>query len=639
MRETDHVEVNPCKGSTAPESETAMSKSDTNEPKPKAKPIGETISTDRAWQIGRRIYVHCAYESKLGAQLREIGANWDREQRRLWVGSGKRDKVIPLVQAADARVQAVEDIKKQGRWVRVPYEATEIRAEVKKLDGVFDGDRKAWAMPDEASFTAIKDLLTQRQERIDAEQRAAEEKRQKQRQAEREAERAHAEAQRADRRERLLAESSRIPTGESAEHRVISTRVMNKAIAWSEALPLGKLVELDDGRRGIVVDRKVWFTGSEFASSVCWHAETHDEAHWDFAYTLALVEPTEQENADDAERATTLADAAALHQLVDEVARSDQGQLSGEFSTIPDQQRAGEIRCTYGTVGRHNGGRLILTTAGDLVYQHPGYYDDYQRTQRTLNGGDLVDRARALIERGPRTRVHIDQMYYDYEVIVTTPGAEPETSRDTAATDDSVGPADTSGADQVPEAASAAGRAALELVANALGAEKGLVARLATAVDHNKDTIEEFSDEDRFLSARRGVEVTLVRHDFMLPDGQVITLWAVDDAEWEVYEDADADSTTTVYLDEDEGRARWRGQVAEHQDNPPRAHHPEFDEDDEFSEDDDCPGLDVPHCDQCGTTTAAGGWMAASLGRACDIDCYDAMADAPGDHAIQHHRR
>jgi hypothetical protein len=51
-----------------------------------------------------------------------------------------------------------------------------------------------------------------------------------------------------------------------------------------------------------------------------------------------------------------------------------------------------------------------------------------------------------------------------------------------------------------------------------------------------------------------------------------------------------------------------------------------------------CPGPDVPHCDNCGALApAAGSWMTASLGRACDTSCYDAMADAQGAHSRRHH--
>jgi hypothetical protein len=51
-----------------------------------------------------------------------------------------------------------------------------------------------------------------------------------------------------------------------------------------------------------------------------------------------------------------------------------------------------------------------------------------------------------------------------------------------------------------------------------------------------------------------------------------------------------------------------------------------------------CPTPDVRHCDNCGTTQAPGGWMSASLGQACDVDCYDAMSDQRGRHHLRYHR-
>lgn len=46
------------------------------------------------------------------------------------------------------------------------------------------------------------------------------------------------------------------------------------------------------------------------------------------------------------------------------------------------------------------------------------------------------------------------------------------------------------------------------------------------------------------------------------------------------------------------------------------------------------------HCDNCGSAEPeyGSGWMSASLGTACGIDCFDAMADAQGRHARRYHR-
>ncbi|MFI8201135.1 hypothetical protein ACIF6K_32205 [Streptomyces sp. NPDC085942] len=43
------------------------------------------------------------------------------------------------------------------------------------------------------------------------------------------------------------------------------------------------------------------------------------------------------------------------------------------------------------------------------------------------------------------------------------------------------------------------------------------------------------------------------------------------------------------------------------------------------------------HCDHCGGTDAPGGWMVASLGLACDVDCFTAMSNGPGAHARRYH--
>ncbi|MFH8439349.1 hypothetical protein ACH4A3_29510 [Streptomyces sp. NPDC018007] len=51
-----------------------------------------------------------------------------------------------------------------------------------------------------------------------------------------------------------------------------------------------------------------------------------------------------------------------------------------------------------------------------------------------------------------------------------------------------------------------------------------------------------------------------------------------------------------------------------------------------------CPsGPSVQHCDHCGGTDAPGGWMVASVGLACDVECYTAMSNGPGAHARRYH--
>ncbi len=49
-----------------------------------------------------------------------------------------------------------------------------------------------------------------------------------------------------------------------------------------------------------------------------------------------------------------------------------------------------------------------------------------------------------------------------------------------------------------------------------------------------------------------------------------------------------------------------------------------------------CPGMDVAHCYHCGSPID-GHAMLASTGPACDVECFDAMADAVGRHARRWH--
>ncbi|WP_433635600.1 hypothetical protein [Nocardia sp. CA-120079] len=379
------------------------------------KAIDDGIAIDRAWQIGRRIYVRCSYESILGGQMRQIGANWDRELRRLWVGSGKRARVIEMVRAADERAQQIAQIKATGRAVVIPFEWADIRARAKNAGAIWNENAKTWVFPAETEFDAAYDeisgQLTARRNHEKAEAEATEQRHAEQRQQQRAAEAAAAEEADEARRAQLVAESERTATGEISELRLISTRRMNKATATDLAHPLGALVRLGDGRRGIVIDRQVWFTNDDMASSVCWHPQTHDEAHWDLLHHVAVVEPTAEEQAADAAAAAEHADAAEIHQLVETVSRT--GVITADWNRFDDQ--VGAIRCRYGTTAMNDGGTLIL--AGDrLVFQHPGYYDDYIRTERVSADPDLIARVQAVLAGGTRKRSIVNQTTYSYEV-------------------------------------------------------------------------------------------------------------------------------------------------------------------------------------------------------------------------------
>ena len=132
------------------------------------RPLADDIPIDRAWKIGRRIYIRCGYASSLNAQLREVGAKWDRDVRALWVGTGKAANVLPLIRAQDERVAAITAIKEASRWVAIPYDATEIRDAAKASGAIWDTTSKRWSMPTDESYTSITTWVQQWTEARDA---------------------------------------------------------------------------------------------------------------------------------------------------------------------------------------------------------------------------------------------------------------------------------------------------------------------------------------------------------------------------------------------------------------------------------------------------------------------------------------
>jgi len=381
------------------------------------KPIHDGIPTDRAWQVGRRIYVRCGYKSQINKDMRNIGAKWDPAERALWVGSTKKTQVIEICLAAQQRVDEREAVKAQGRWVEIPRGADDILAVVKELGGVYDPDGKRWAMRSDEDLARVQDMIRQRKEREAAERAARREAEQRIREELRRQGVAEAEAKVRAERERIVAEAGRVATGETAKLREISTQRMTKAIAWKVARKKGDVVKLRDGRRGVIVGIDIWFTGSDIASSVCWHAATHDRAHWDFLYEVAIVEPTQEEVEADAAEAAERADAEQIHTLMEEAARLTGARADDKWTHIPDDQIEGELTSMAGTTSPFSKGRLILTHDGRVYWQHPGYYDDYVRSEGVSDDPELVERVRRLIAAGSRTRYVDGQLPVTYKVV------------------------------------------------------------------------------------------------------------------------------------------------------------------------------------------------------------------------------
>lgn len=363
------------------------------------KPIGPEIPVEVAWQTKRRIYVRSGMKSQLNADLVELGAKWDRDVRARWVGSTKRERVLELVRAAMLRRQAIEDIKALNLWLPIPVAAEDVRAAAKEAGAIFDGDRKAWAFRDTSSLMAVTELRDRWITEVD------EAKRLERAELEREdaelaaAERVRAGVDAAARRAELLA--GRDTTGETDTIVEVSTRRMNKATAEQFARPLGAVVKLHDGRRGVVVSRKIWFSGSEEASSTCWHPETHDQAHWDLRYEVAIVAATPQETAADAAEQAERQDATTVADLVDSIQASP-GPVVDRMTAIPDKERVGTIEVSSGMGTYIPAGTLTLTVDGRVVWQHPGFYDTWDATERILTDPELVAAVRRVLAGGTR---------------------------------------------------------------------------------------------------------------------------------------------------------------------------------------------------------------------------------------------
>jgi hypothetical protein len=360
--------------------------------------ISDTIPTDTAWKTGRRIYIRCGYQSQLNTDLRDVGAKWDPTERALWVGSGKLTTVVPLVEAHLARKTAIVAVKTAAsaanRWVSIPFDATHVRDRAKALGAKWDGTLKRWALPTDEALAEIQGMLATYAAAVEAQKAAR-------RAAEAQARAAAATQDKAATvatQHAAVARAGRTLTGETGRFGEHSTARHNRASAEHAARPVGSIVRLAKGR-AIITGVKVWFTGEDLASSTCWHADTHDEAHWDWSYEVAYVEPTDAETAADEATAANRADEAELGAVFAEMQhadRTDAGEQDGWSAvTGPTIQRWG------GSITPFDDGRIIL--AGDrVVLQHPGYYDDYRRSERASTDPALTTRVRDLIQRGPR---------------------------------------------------------------------------------------------------------------------------------------------------------------------------------------------------------------------------------------------
>lgn len=377
------------------------------------KPVADDVPLSRAWQEGRRIYIRCGKWTELDCQLVELRARWDPEKRARWVGTQRRDTVLPLIRDAEFRRRAMQE-PWTVEWLSIPYHMKDVREKAKELGAVWNRDRREWAFPSKKDQLEISRLISARRIQEDeAQKRARQAELRREWEAVRRHEQKEKERREQEKRAEIIRNSGRTPTGEETTLKVVSTKKMNKAQALAQGHEIGSVVKLSDGRRGIVVAKRAWFTDEEAASSVCWHDQTHDEAHWDIDHTVLLVEPTEEELTQDAREREAAEDAAELHQLAKSAAHWD---ASPEDQWHDVKNHLGRIECFYGSVVQeHNNGSLYLLGEA-VVYRHPGYYDSYCPVERVSRDPQVIEQMRRLLEQGPRTRYLDTQTTYKYVV-------------------------------------------------------------------------------------------------------------------------------------------------------------------------------------------------------------------------------
>ena len=264
-----------------------------------------------------------------------------------------------------------------------------IRDRAKALGARWDGGSEMWAMPTPEAHAEVTAAVTAFH---DAEQTAKATTRAAAKAVAAEI----AQEDSATAAARAIVKSGRTPAGEDGRFGEHSTQRYNRASAEAAARHLGSVVSLSKGR-AVITGVRVWFTGEEMASSICWHADTHDEAHWDWSYTVTYVEPTAAEVAADEEALARAADEAEIGAVFAEAQKADRTEAGQreEWSPVtgPSISRRGGS-----SLGGFSDGRLILD-GERVVWQHPGWYDAETATTDTT----LVARMRALIERGTRT--------------------------------------------------------------------------------------------------------------------------------------------------------------------------------------------------------------------------------------------
>lgn len=139
---------------------------------------------------GRRLYFALPYGHRMASVVKENGGTWEAATKRWWIGAAGNlnlvevfdqlveQELIHAVQNAEhkaAQEQAAAEALAALVWIRIPFEATDVRKKAKAKGATWDPLTKRWSLAPEAA-EAVKASLTKwqaTQEAAKAAERAA----------------------------------------------------------------------------------------------------------------------------------------------------------------------------------------------------------------------------------------------------------------------------------------------------------------------------------------------------------------------------------------------------------------------------------------------------------------------------------
>lgn len=321
-----------------------------------SKPLAEDIPLERAWKVGRRIYVRCGYKSQLNDEIRALGGKWDREERALWVGSGKADQVITAVRAAEERGAKVEEIKAAGYEIAIPYARADVREFAKGLGAIWQAASKTWALPTADALGKVQAALAA-QPVTNAQPAASRPKRTP-----------------APEIDAVIADSGRTVIGDQvkAEKHLGKMRRTDA----EQHYYAGQIVAFEGGRALVVQAKFIWVSEDTAEDT----GNFGSEGFW-ADLILVPIEPTDAE----VEAKRKVEERAELRKRIVDIFAHALGR------TRPvDRFDAGEVVVAR-WLETARGIQIGRRADGVWLVQHPGHYDDYRLSQCAVEDPAEVD--------------------------------------------------------------------------------------------------------------------------------------------------------------------------------------------------------------------------------------------------------